>query len=183
MSKFFSAAAVLFFLAACQAPQAQPDAANEAAELEEEVPAADLSQVAAADQASPKIFGTNEASSPFERETVIRLNAIVQRSLDAINDYDGRRAEILAAADAAAAGDAEARVKAEEGAAFVRDLHGRAKLALEDLMTAENDVKTSGEVYNAAILAGMVTFVTKVEAELRTASENLDVKLSSSPAN
>ncbi len=187
MMKYLAVASALLAAVACTAPPAQPEVSDAAAlpVQPDAQPVSDAAtgELAASDRSRPVVYGKNEARSPFERETVIRLNAIVQRSLDAINEYDGRRADIIAAADAAAGGDEDARVKAKEGEAFVSGLYDRAKLALDDFKTAENDVKTSGEDYNAAILAGMVTFVTKVEAELRTAKESLAEKLSASAAN
>lgn len=138
---------------------------------------------AAIDRSRQTVYGTNEAKSPFERETVIRLNAVVQRSLDTINEFDGRREEILSAAGAAAKGDEAARAKTLKDAEFVGGLYERAAAALTDIKTAEKDIIASGEDYNASILAGMIDFVSDVEAELRKVKETLAESLSRAGGN
>jgi hypothetical protein len=184
-SAVYAALAGALLLAGCAAPPAKKASAaeapaQEAADEDAEIAAAAAAEIAKAEQPGQPVYGTNEARSPFERETVIRLNAIVQRSLDAINEYDGRRKEIREAAAVAAAPGADdaARAKATEGISFIDGLYDRAKAAFDDLKVAENDVKTSGEFYNDAILAGMVTFVTKVEVELREEKESLSAQIS-----
>jgi hypothetical protein len=157
--------AVLTFLALCAACGAEPaDDAAAPARI-----AAPQSAVLASDQAKP----------PFSRETVIRLNEIVSRSLAAIRAYDGAIGDIRAAADAAGAEDADAAVKkrAAEGLAQVEALYADAAAALSDMRAAVDDLKTGGEDYNDAILAGMVDFVEDVERELGAEKQRLEAQI------
>lgn len=93
----------------------------------------------------------------FTKATVTKLNAIVRRSLNAIDLYDELRRDVKAAPkkhgmdqtqDALASMDAEA------------------KSALKDMQAEVKRLEASDEIYNAVVLAGMVTFVTRVEAEI-----------------
>lgn len=119
--------------------------------------------------------GAGDVRSPFTRETVIRLNAIVARSLAAIDEYDANIKSIRASIDASVGASAtvEDRSAAEAGVKKVAALYDQAKLAYDDMRGAENDLKSSGEEYNAAILAGMVGFVVDVENELGRAKNDL----------
>lgn len=124
-------------------------------------------------------LGLDGLSSPFTKETVLKLNAIVGRSLTAVKEYDGVIARIQASVGAAAIEGASGETYAEalKGLTTIRTLSAEASLARDDLRAAEDELKSSGENYNEAILAGMIVFVAKVDDELRRATENLESKL------
>lgn len=103
----------------------------------------------------------------FTKATVIKMNAIVQRSLDVINEYDSIIAEIKNNADPNNAKQLER----------INDLSMRSKLVLKDMLAAEKELKESDEVYNSAIFAGMKDFVSDVEREISTQSELLTLSL------
>ncbi|MFN3960206.1 MAG: hypothetical protein ACK4NP_09865 [Parvularculaceae bacterium] len=124
-------------------------------------------------------IGGWEGRSPFEGDRVIGLNAIVKRTLDVSREYDRSITGIRAAADKAAAADATAddRAAAEDGLKKVEAWHGEAKAAFDDMKRAEADLLASGEYYDPGIFAGMVKFVTDIEAELREETAALAAKL------
>ncbi len=124
-------------------------------------------------------LGIDEFSSPFTKETVVRLNSIVGRSLASIQAYDGSVKKIEESIDASLAGGASAaeRADAMKGLAKLEILSREAKAARKDLNDAEAELKSGDEKYNEAILAGMVAFVVKVDDELRIAVEVLNAKL------
>mgnify|MGYP000533561519 CR=1 FL=1 len=127
-------------------------------------------------QLSPeqKVGGV-EGRSPFEGDRVIKLNAIVRRSLDLSREFDGAAPGIRAAIDAAAAGGD--RAAAELALKTMDEFHGRAMAAREDMTKAEQELKASGEYYNEVIFAGMQKFVAELETELREEKEALAAKL------
>lgn len=122
-------------------------------------------------------LGLDGFSSPFSRGTVIKLNEIVARSLAIIQEYDGSIGRIRVSADAAGT-SREKRAEAMKGLAQLKRLSSNAKSARDDMGAAEAALKSSGEKYNDAILAGMIAFVVKVDDELRTAADEIDAKLS-----
>ena len=130
-------------------------------------PAAENAAAPAAGQAPLVELKPSDVRAPFERATVVKLNAIVRQSLTAIREYDGMIDGVRAAVAEAAAPDAPAaaRQRAEQGVGAVAALHARAVAAQAELQRAVADLKASGETYNAEILAGMVAFVDKVENE------------------
>lgn len=169
MRKLVCAFIALFLSAGCGgAPRASPvDVANP--------------QTSAAATSAPQFveLGPDQFDAPFRKETVLKLNAIVARSLSAITEYDGAIPGIRAAVDAAIAGkaSAEARADARIGVARIEGLAGEAKSARDDLRAAEAALKASGEKYNDEILAGMIIFVEKVDDELRSAAAELKTRL------
>lgn len=58
--------------------------------------------------------------------------------------------------------------------ALLEDMDARAAVALTDIAAAAARLEASDEVYNAAILAGMVDFVTDVDREISAALAGLD---------
>lgn len=175
MRKYFVASLGLFALVACQGEDpvrdveravlpvgtaeadiaANPDAVGEpvATEISEEgYPSGDslngLQEILPSD-----------IQPTFERDTVIRLNAIVQQSLDTIDAYDVLRRDVKA--NPAKEADPETQ-------AALTELDASAKAALADLTAEVERLEASEEVYNEVVLAGMITFVTKVEAEIET---------------
>jgi hypothetical protein len=113
-------------------------------------------------------LGPDELASPFSTDTVLKLNAIVQRSLETIQAYDKEFRAIRAAIGKAAAGDAVQADRAAAQAALARleELSAAAASAHTDMNDAVEQLKGSGEKYNDALLAGMVDFVAKVDAEI-----------------
>jgi hypothetical protein len=125
-------------------------------------------------EAAQKIGGA-EGRSPFEGDRVIKLNAIVRRSLDVSREFDKAAPGIRAAVDAAAAGGD--RAAAEAGLKTISDYYDRAKSALDDMVKAEAELKASGEYYDDSIFYGMMKFVTDIETELREEKAALQAKL------
>jgi hypothetical protein len=115
----------------------------------------------------------------FTRETVIRLNAIVRRSLEAIEEYDDAIGEIRASARAAGRDGATGTIRrdAERGLAQLRDLSARSRSALRDMNAEITRLEGSGETYNKTILAGMAHFVRTVESEIRAEKEQITAQL------
>lgn len=99
----------------------------------------------------------------FTRDTVIKLNGIVQRSLDTINAYDELRRSVRADPSLDGAG---------ETTAALEEMDEIAKAALIDITAEVDRLEASDETYNPVVLAGMVTFVTKVEDEVGETLEN-----------
>ncbi|GAB2191641.1 hypothetical protein MAH1_32490 [Sessilibacter sp. MAH1] len=104
----------------------------------------------------------------FTKETVIKLNAIVHRSFEAINDYDESVKAARGALIDAAKPDAseETKAMAMKKLAHISELNKQSKAALSDMKAAETELRNSDEEYNSAILAGMVDFVEDVEREI-----------------
>ena len=125
-------------------------------------------------EAAQKIGGA-EGRSPFEGDRVIKLNAIVRRSLDLSREFDDAAPGIRAAVDAAAAGGD--RAAAEAGIRKIDEFYVRAKAALDDMVKAEEELKASGEYYDDSIFYGMMKFVTDIETELREEKAALAAKL------
>lgn len=108
--------------------------------------------------------GVNELSSPFTRETVLKLNAIVARSKDSIDTFDKIIPDIRKSVDAAAA---SRNAKAADAAmAQLNQLRQKAKQEVTEMKAAEAVVRSSGEKYNDVILSAMVGFVVGVEDEI-----------------
>ena len=108
----------------------------------------------------------------FTKSTVIKLNAIVSRSLDVINEYDS----IIGSAksNSSEMTEQDTAVQFER----LRELSVLSKLILADMLVAEKELKASDEVYNSAILAGMKDFVSDVEREVSAQSDKFTQLLS-----
>lgn len=104
----------------------------------------------------------------FTRETVIKLNAIVHRSFDAINEYDSNIRDFRKAVEEGTKSDASEEVMemTKKKLAHLNTLMAKSKSALADMMAAKTELENSDEEYNKAILAGMVDFVEDVEREI-----------------
>lgn len=111
----------------------------------------------------------------FTRETVIKLNAIVHRSFDAINEYDSNVRSFRQAVEESTKTDAseEAKEMAQKKLVQLDALMAKSKAALTDMMAAKTELENSDEEYNKAILAGMVDFVEDVEREITAQSTKL----------
>ena len=102
----------------------------------------------------------SDIAPTFTRETVIKLNAIVQRSLDTIDEYDALRIDVR---------DEPERFSPEELKETLAGMDVEAKAALKDMEAEVTRLESSDEIYNAVVLAGMVRFVKDVEEEIETA--------------
>lgn len=102
----------------------------------------------------------------FEKDTVIKLNAIVRRSLDTANAYTAEIRAIRAAV-AASARDAENKAAAQAGLEKLDAWHTEALSAQQEMNAAVAALEESGEEYSEEILAGMVQYVNDVERLLR----------------
>ena len=119
------------------------------------------------------------AKSAFDNETVLRLNAIVRRSRDLIDEFDKTVPEIRAAVTAAkgaAAGSVQMQ-KAQAGLAKLGQMYEVAKTDKNELAAEGDALSKSGKYYDVVIFSGMGTFVTKVEAELSDEIKDLNAKL------
>lgn len=121
-------------------------------------------------------IGLEHLRPSFTRDTVIRLNAIVARSLATIREYDGEIGELRRSVERALA-DGSHRSAATAGLEKLGAFEQRSKRALDDMQRAVKKLRASDERYNAAILAGMVDFVEDVESELRHERERLAARL------
>lgn len=112
----------------------------------------------------------------FTKHTVIKLNAIVSRSLEVINEYDKIINDVRERAESQPK-TSEEKMLVEKEVARIADLSVRSKLVLDELLKAEKALKASGEVYNRTIFAGMMIFVENVEQEISEQSDALLTKL------
>ncbi|TDF36609.1 hypothetical protein EYS14_17975 [Alteromonadaceae bacterium M269] len=112
----------------------------------------------------------------FTRETVIKLNAIVRRSYDVINQYDSVIAKTYSDAMQASGKEATVQFKSEakKQVSEIAQLEQRSDAALSDMMDAVKVLKKSGEEYNEAVLAGMVNFVKDVNEEITKKNTELN---------
>lgn len=118
--------------------------------------------------------GIDELSSPFTRETVLKLNAIVARSKDSIDTFDKIVPDIRKAVAAQADGSGEAGTAA---IAQLSELRQKAQQEVADMKAAEAVVRSSGEKYNDVILSAMVGFVVGVEDEIGDEIADLNKQL------
>lgn len=123
--------------------------------------------------------GADQIGSPFTKPTVLRLNAIVQKSKDIIDRFDHDIPGVRAAvADGARRGATPAaRARAQTQLAALAAMSERARVNLADMKRAERRVRTSGEKFNDTILSAMVAFCVDVDTELRTEHRQLAAKL------
>lgn len=121
----------------------------------------------------------DQLDSPFTQKTVLKLNSIVQKSLDIIEQFDKEIPEIREDIDAYKTENKEAgaRIEADKALARLADMHDRSKNVFTEMKSAEAQVIASGEVYNDAILAAMVGFVEDVKLELADEIKLLAKKL------
>jgi hypothetical protein len=103
----------------------------------------------------------------FERETLLRLNAIMHRAKDTVDKYDEIRPGIekLVADAKAAPGDTAMAAKARKGLEEIRALQAEAIAARTDLSEEGQKLVDSKQWYDQVVFSGMATFVTRVESE------------------
>ena len=117
----------------------------------------DTNQGSSAGKGEFEMQELEQLSSPFTKERVIMLNAIVRKSLDIINEYDGVR-RAYEKSDGKSTSDFQVKLK---------EFSKKALAVREEMAEAKKDLVSSGEKYNEAIFAGMVKFVHDVDNELR----------------
>ena len=100
-----------------------------------------------------------DLTSPFTKETVLALNAIVSRSLSAIESFDETRREIK---------NDNNDVQRDEVLATYTKLSRETKQAKDDMAAAAERLRDSNERYNKAIFAAMVQFVNNVDNEIHS---------------
>ncbi|MEM7049121.1 MAG: hypothetical protein AAF604_05655 [Acidobacteriota bacterium] len=118
-------------------------------------------------KASPESsqFVEQELRSPFTRETVLELNAIVARSLSIIGRFDTARKEFATRPSTAAPQTLETYAA----------LAAEAISARTEMSAANQRLRQSGEPFNEAILAAMIRFVDGVSEEIEQEAANLVV--------
>ena len=94
--------------------------------------------------------------SPFTQERVVKLNAIVKKSLDIITKFDELRKSL----------QADGASSSEFGIAL-KKLSSKASDARAEMAQAKLELENSGEHYNKPIFAAMVKFVDDVDEELK----------------
>ena len=107
----------------------------------------------------------------FTKETVIKLNAIVSRSLDIINEYDAVIENTQPTMQLLKT-NAGNKLLAQKSLK-ISALSKRSKENLLAMQKAEKQLKSSNEEYNSVVFAGMMTFVQDVERETSAKSEKL----------
>ena len=115
----------------------------------------------------------------FTRNTVIKLNAIVEKSYAVIREFDALSRQLNhSATNRETQTDSLFDVLTEPQMSEVSSLDLRAEAALLDMNEAVKTLKASEEEYNAAVLAGMLTFVKSVATEVGRFHLNSAVKKS-----
>jgi hypothetical protein len=104
----------------------------------------------------------------FTRETVIKLNAIVRRSYNVINEYDAVIEKTYSSVMQISKSEADQQkiTETKQQVSVIQNLEQRSSVALSDMMSAVGVLKRSGEEHNKAILAGMIDFVKDVNQEI-----------------
>jgi hypothetical protein len=131
------------------------------------------------EQHSKKIvrLAPNDFKPVFTKETVLKLNAIVRRSYNAINEYDSIAEDIrMLINNADQTKDSEKRgfkKAVSQRLVEMKGLRERSKAAMADMVKAITELENSREYYNKTILAGMVEFVEKVDTELAGQKDKL----------
>lgn len=124
----------------------------------------------------------SDIKPPFTQKTVLKLNAIVRLSYDAINEFDRILEETRSTiSDVANSNDntVTSTKNAQQKVKKIHELDQVSKSALEDIMSAANKLRNSDEEYNNAILEGMIQFVEEVEKEISQEKTHLDTLLES----
>ena len=109
----------------------------------------------------------------FTRDTVIRLNAIVQRSYTVIAEFDELTKPLPPSSVENGQRDIMTGRHPQEEQWVANDrLQLRSKAARADMTSAVDALKAGNEYYNAAVLAGMSRFVRDVEQEISRFQQN-----------
>ncbi len=111
----------------------------------------------------------NDFRPAFTKKTVIKLNAIVSRQLDVADEYDVIVRHFRSEPDLL--DTSSTPMTQEKSLAKLASLSKRSKQNLSDMIEAQKVLVESGEDYNKATFAGMMTFVRNIEREI-TAQKN-----------
>ena len=111
----------------------------------------------------------------FTQDTVLKLNAIVRRSLTVADIYaeqikDIRLSVATAAKDEANKDELKLAISAVEK---VNGWHSAVSAAMKDIDAAAKALRASDETFNENLLAGMIAYCHNVEAALKRESTNL----------
>lgn len=117
----------------------------------------------------------------FTQETVLKLNAIVTLSFEAIGEYDDVIKNIRSTVDQANQADASVENKqtAQENVDQLGKLSKRSMDALAKMTQAAKELRSSDELFNPVILHGMINFVEDVEREITAEHSKLSAALNS----
>jgi hypothetical protein len=189
MRKLIFLALPLMLAANCSEPAAQTAEANPDKYFEPET--SDIvgavgegnSALKAAEPGDPMSpFNADGSIKPsFEKETLLRLNAIMHRAKDTVDTYDQIRPGIekLVADAKAAPGDAAKAAKAREGLEKIRALQAEAIAARKDLSEEGQKLVDSKQWYDQVVFSGMATFATRVESEFAQDLKKMNADLNS----
>lgn len=111
----------------------------------------------------------------FTEKTVLKLNAIVRKSLEVIREYTKDIKNIRATVDQATQASAtdESKRIAQENVAILGKLSKRSMDALAEMTEAATELRNSDELFNPTLLHGMVDFVEDVEREITSEHNEL----------
>ncbi len=120
----------------------------------------------------------DEIKPAFSEATVLALNAIVRRSLQAAGQYTRSIKSVRAAVATAKRAEATQaqREAAQAALARLRTLHEQADAARLDMDAAAAKLVASDESYSEELLAGMMQYTIDVEASLANEIHRLDWK-------
>ncbi|MEK6638877.1 MAG: hypothetical protein AABY88_12430 [Pseudomonadota bacterium] len=124
-----------------------------------------------------KTDGVLKYRSPFDPATTIKLNAIVVQAKDSITKFDNEVAGIRASVGAAAAGQADPRMKAQAGLERLESLHAPVVKAKAEMAVARKELIASKRYFNNIVLSGMEEFINRVDEELNEEIKNVSGKL------
>lgn len=189
MRKLIFLALPLMLAANCSEPAAQTAEANPDKFIEPET--SDMVGARGEGNSALKAAKPGDPMSPFnadgsvkpafERETLLRLNAIMRRAKDTVDKYDQIRSGIekLVADAEAAPGDTAKLAKARKGVEEVRALQAEAIAARKDLSEEGQKLVDSKQWYDQVVFSGMATFATRVESEFAEDLKKMDAALKS----
>ena len=127
-------------------------------------------------------LSSSDIKPPFTQKTVLKLNAIVRLSYNAINEFDSILEETRRTVSNVANSNTKIVTSIKSARQKVKKIHQLSqvsKSALEDIRIAANKLRDSDEEYNNAILEGMIEFVEDVEKEISKEKTHLDTLLKS----
>lgn len=172
MMKVFTAALLAFaILASCKAE-------TQVRQTEQRPTNAETAALQPGDPLSP-LEKDGSAKSSFGPGVVLRLNAIVAESKNAIDKFDKLIPDVRKAVDAAkgTAPASPARQQAEKAMAQLAQLHEATKVAKKKLAVEGQALVDSRKYYDGVIFSGMARFVERVEDELGDEIKLLSDKL------
>ena len=123
-----------------------------------------------------KTDGVLKYRSPFDGETTLKLNKIVFAAENSIIKFDDEIDGIRASVAAGAAGQSDARIKAEAGMARLKELHDPVIKAKIDMVAARKELVGSKRYFNNIVLSGMVEFINRVDDEFNDEIKLLNEK-------